>query len=91
MKSYLTKYRCIECGKEFDPNELHYLCDECGRDYLPGMPLKGVLEAVFNYEEIGRKWKQNPDPLLFSAVNPKFYPPLPVGNTPFFMVYILFL
>ncbi len=88
MKSYLTKYRCIECGKEFDPNELHYLCDECGRDYLPGMPLKGVLEAVFNYEEIGRKWKQNPDPLLFSAVNPKFYPPLPVGNTPFFRVNV---
>ena len=24
----------------------------------------------------------------FSAVNPKFYPPLPVGNTPFFRVRI---
>ncbi len=88
MKSYLLKYRCIECGKEFSPNELHYLCDECGRDYVPGMPLKGVLEAVFDYEEIGRKWKQKPEPLLFSAVNHEFYPPLPVGNTPFFKVSI---
>jgi len=88
MKSYLLKYRCIECGKEFNPNELHYLCDECGRDYVPGIPLKGVLEAVFDYEEIGRRWKQKPDPLLFSAVNPKFYPPLPVGNTPFFRVRV---
>ena len=88
MKSYLLKYRCIECGKEFNSKELHYLCDECGRDYVPGIPLKGVLEAVFDYEEIGRRWKQKPDPLLFSAVNPKFYPPLPVGNTPFFRVRI---
>jgi len=89
MKSYLLKYRCIECGKEFGPNELHYLCDECGRDYLPGMPLKGVLEAIFNYAEIGKRWKERPDPLLFSAVNPEFYPPLPVGNTPFFRTEIL--
>ena len=88
MKSYLLKYRCIECGKEFNSKELHYLCDECGRDYVPGIPLKGVLEAVFDYEEIGRRWKQKPDPLLFSAVNPKFYPPLPVGNTPFFRVRV---
>ena len=88
MKNYLLKYRCIECGKEFNSKELHYLCDECGRDYVPGIPLKGVLEAVFDYEEIGRRWKQKPDPLLFSAVNPKFYPPLPVGNTPFFRVRI---
>ena len=88
MKSYLLKYCCIECGKEFNSKELHYLCDECGRDYVPGIPLKGVLEAVFDYEEIGRRWKQKPDPLLFSAVNPKFYPPLPVGNTPFFRVRI---
>ena len=89
MKSNLSYYRCIECGKEFDTNELHYLCDECGRDYLPGMPLKGVLEAIFNYAEIGRRWKERPDPLLFSAVNPEFYPPLPVGNTPFFRTEIM--
>ena len=89
MKSYLLKYRCIECGKEFNSKELHYLCDECGRDYLPGMPLKGVLEAIFNYAEIGKRWKERPDPLLFSAVNPEFYPPLPVGNTPFFRTEIM--
>ena len=89
MKSNLSYYRCIECGKEFDPNELHYLCDECGRDYLPGMPLKGVLEAIFNYAEIGKRWKERPDPLLFSAVNPEFYPPLPVGNTHFFRTEIM--
>lgn len=89
MKSYLSYYRCIECGKELDTQKLHYLCDECGRDYLPGMPLKGVLEAIFNYAEIGKKWQEKPDPLLFSAVNPEFYPPLPVGNTPFFRTEIL--
>jgi hypothetical protein len=53
-----------------------------------GNAVKRCLEAVFDYEEIGRKWKQKPEPLLFSAVNPEFYPPLPVGNTPFFKVRI---
>lgn len=84
MSCYLSHYRCTQCGKEYDTNTLHYLCDSCSKDYKPGMPLLGVLEAVFDYQAIARKWKQKPDPLLFSAVDPKYYPPLPVGNTPYF-------
>jgi threonine synthase len=84
MANFLLAYRCIECGREFDPLQLNYLCPDCSRDYKPGMPLKGVLEAVFDYKKIARKWKTKPDPLLLSAVDPKFYPPLPVGNTPLY-------
>lgn len=84
MKSYLVAYRCIECGREFDPGDLNYLCPDCSRDYEPGMPLKGVLEAVFDYKKIARSWARKPDIRLFSAVDPKFYPPLPVGNTPLY-------
>jgi len=84
MSSYLVNYRCTQCGSEFDPAELHYLCPDCSKDYQPGMPLKGVLEAVLDYQKIAGKWKAKPDPLLFSAADPKFYPPLPVGNTPLY-------
>jgi len=84
MTNYLLAYRCTECGREFDPQQLNYLCPDCSKDYKPGMPLKGVLEAVFDYEKIARKWKIKPDILLFSAADPKFYPPMPVGNTPLY-------
>jgi threonine synthase len=49
------------------------------------MPLLGVLEAIFNYPAIREAWLQQPDIRLFSAVNPQFYPPIPVGDTPLFM------
>jgi len=48
------------------------------------MPLLGVLEAMFDYPAIAKAWMELPDPLLFSAVHPQFYPPIPVGNTPYF-------
>ncbi len=89
MHSYLLFYRCTRCSKEFGTDKLHYLCDDCSRDYTPGMPLKGVLEAVFDYEAIAKAWKEKPDPLLFSAVDPKFYPPIPVGGTAFFSPTLL--
>ncbi len=84
MSCFLSHYRCTQCGKEYAIDRLQYLCEDCSRDYKPGMPLLGVLEAVFDYKTIARKWKQKPDPLLLSAVDPKYFPPLPVGNTPYF-------
>ncbi len=84
MDNYFTHYRCTQCGKEFEPKGLHYLCDVCSRDYKPGMPLLGVLEAMFDYAAIHKAWLQEQDVRLFSAVNPQFYPPIPVGNTPYF-------
>lgn len=90
LTNFFTGFRCTMCGKEFAATELHYLCDECSRNYAPGMPLLGVLEACFDYAAIAQAWKKSPDPLLFSAVDPKFYPPLPVGNTPFFKAERLF-
>ena len=78
-------YRCFHCGKTFARDEVRYLCPECGKEYRPGEPLRGVLEAIFDYEYIAQKFdKQNPDWSLFSPVEPHFYPSYPVGNTPFF-------
>jgi threonine synthase len=76
-------YRCTDCGRTYARDEVRYLCPECGKDYRPGIPLLGVLEAVFDYEAIGAAFdRAAPDWNLFCAVEPEFHPPIPVGNTP---------
>ncbi len=62
-----------------------YLCPDCGQKYKPGIPLTGVLKAVFDYDFIKKKFKTKlPDWNLFSAIEPKYYPPYPLVPTPFF-------
>jgi len=76
-------YRCTDCGRTFARDEVRYLCPLCGPSYRPGIPLLGVLEAIFDYESIGHAFSQTkPDWSLFCAVEPEFHPPIPVGNTP---------
>jgi threonine synthase len=83
----MIKYKCTLCGKEYKRDEVKYLCPDCSKDYKPGIPLKGVLEVVFDYDYIKRKFgKSNPDWNLFSAVELEYFPKYPVGNTPFFKV-----
>ncbi|MFA5404110.1 MAG: threonine synthase [Ignavibacteria bacterium] len=81
------KYRCSTCGRVYSRDEVRYLCPDCSKDYKPGIPLRGVLEVVFDYEFIKKNFdKSNPDWNLFSAVEPEFFPNYPVGNTPFFKI-----
>jgi threonine synthase len=83
-------YQCSNCGKRYQRDEVRYVCPLCARDYRPGIPLIGVLSAQFDYAVIRRKFsKAKPDWNLFSAVEEKFYPPIPVGNTPFFQTAAL--
>ncbi len=78
-------YQCSNCGQRYQRDEVRYLCPLCSRDYRPGIPLIGVLSAQFDYGAIREKFrKERPDWNLFSAVEEKFFPPIPVGNTPFF-------
>lgn len=87
----MIKYRCTLCGKEYGRNEVRYLCPVCSKDYKPGEPLTGVLEVIFDYEYIKKYFdKSNPDWSLFSAVEKKYFPDFPVGNTPFFRAENLF-
>lgn len=87
-QTHFSHWQCRSCGKTFARDEVRYLCPDCSRDYRPGIPLIGVLEAIFDYEEIAGKYRpemsQNELTELFSAVSPEHYPALPVGNTPFF-------
>jgi len=78
-------YRCSVCRRRFGRDEVRYLCPECGKSYRPGMPLRGVLTAEFDYASIRRKFrKTRPDWSLFSAVEPRYFPPYEMGATPFF-------
>ncbi len=80
-------YRCFDCGRTYNRYRVRYLCPSCGEGYRPGRPLSGVLEAVFDYAAISKKFdKKKLDWSLFSAVEPRYYPDYPVGNTPFFKV-----
>ena len=76
-------YRCTDCSREYPRADVRYLCPTCGASYRPGIPLRGVLEAVFDVDALRPKFdRARPDWTLLSAVEPEFFPPLPVGRTP---------
>ena len=78
-------YRCNQCGKTYKRDEVQYLCPTCSADYRPGIPLKGVLLAEFDYALLRSRFdRSKPDWLPFIAVEKQFFPPFPHGNTPFF-------
>jgi threonine synthase len=78
-------YRCTRCGAHFERDEARYLCPLCGGSYRPGMPLNGVLSVEFDYASIRRKFrKSKPDWTLFTAVEPRYFPPYEMSPTPFF-------
>lgn len=81
MSAFL--YRCTDCRREYARDAVRYLCPTCGTSYRAGMPLVGVLEAVFDADEVRRRFdRARPDWAVLSAVEPSFFPPLVVGRTP---------
>jgi threonine synthase len=81
---YFKGYRCTLCRKEYERDEVQYLCPACGKDYKAGYPLSGVLEVIYDYRKIAEEWKKKPCLDLFSPVERRYYPEIPVGNTPFY-------
>jgi threonine synthase len=84
--SHFLHWRCTDCHKDYALDEVRYLCPDCSKDYRPGMPLPGVLEAVFDYHKIAKAWSARQDIALFNALDRQYYPSLPVGNTPLFRI-----
>jgi len=51
-------YKCFNCKTEFSSGliekEFHYLCPKCGKSEK-NKPLEGVLEVVYDYDELKKK------------------------------------
>ncbi len=73
-------YKCPACDAEYKIEPGRYLCDSCSAKQEPDRPLEGVLEC---------RWEGNftggADDIPL-PVDRKYFPPLPVGNTPLWQV-----
>ncbi len=68
-------YRCPTCGAEYEVVPGRYVCDACSAEQEPSRPLSGVLEVEWE----GDEGELGAVPL---PVEPEWFPPIPVGNTP---------
>ncbi len=77
--SGVFEYACVECGASYKREAVRYLCPSCSKSYVSKEPLRGVLEAVYDYEAAARAgdvWE------ALMPIGKEHFPPLPVGNTP---------
>ncbi|MDX9826321.1 MAG: pyridoxal-phosphate dependent enzyme [Spirochaetia bacterium] len=76
-------YACPSCGKTYDIEPGRYLCDQCAGSALPGQPLEGVLECRWEAGsgDADRKAAEE-GRLIPLPVEQRFFPSLPVGDTP---------
>ena len=85
-------YRCVNCGREYHDEHIRYLCPECRRHQNQEEAPKGVLEVHYPYSRIKEK---HPDFQslkasgfldLYPIKSLNSFPPLRVGQTPFYEV-----
>ncbi|MBI9103137.1 MAG: threonine synthase [Spirochaetales bacterium] len=74
MKGILV---CSQCGRELPLLPEHMVCPDCSATQKGDEPLRGVLEVRLS-GELPENW-ENED---FLPVEKKWFPPIPVGNTP---------
>lgn len=91
---HFSHWQCTSCGRKYQRDEVTYLCPTCSIDYKPGMPLPGVLEAYLDYPALAqeldfadyRNLSLKDFVQRFTVLESRHFPPLPVGETPFFPV-----
>ncbi len=80
MKFY---YRCTECGLTFDIKPDVTLCPSCKSSQKPNRPLRGVLETICEGKpQIDPKDNPNKFIHCLLPVEQRYFPSIPVGNTP---------
>lgn len=77
MKWY---YRCPVCEATYDIEPGRYLCDRCSSGQQPDRPLAGILEA--EWDDAGIDGEIADGATIPLPVAGKWFPPIPVGNTP---------
>lgn len=70
-------YRCSECSTRFDIDPHLSVCPSCSAGQEKDQPLRGILEVELHGKTGG---KAHTHELL--PIEKKFFPPVPVGNTP---------
>lgn len=71
-------YRCPSCGAEYAIEPGRYLCDECAAKRKPDRPLEGVLECVWEASASAEAEAER----IPLPVEDRYFPPIPVGDTP---------
>ncbi len=79
-------YRCTECDRQFDITPDRMLCPDCSQRQQPNRPLRGILEVGLRGELQG-PWPAGATTLSLPyaellPVEPRYFPAVPVGNTP---------
>jgi len=83
-------YRCVNCNREYDPDNVQYLCPVCEKDNKQGFPPKGVLKVVYDYTSLKHQSKgfQFLKESHFADILPiqeiKSMPGLRIGDTPLY-------
>jgi len=70
-------YICSECGRRFAIEPDRMVCPQCSLDQAPDEPLRGVLEVELTGAVLA-DWTI----ASLLPVEERFFPPIPVGNTP---------
>ncbi len=71
-------YICSECGQRFDIDPRRCVCPFCSERQADDQPLSGVLEVELQGTTSGKEV----DVAELLPVESRFFPPIPVGNTP---------
>ncbi|MDO8897366.1 MAG: threonine synthase [Bacteroidales bacterium] len=83
-------YQCSNCNKTYAAIDVMYLCPECEKQNTSDQPPNGVLNVVYDYDNIRKKHpafkslqrQQWLDLLPLNSI--KSFPPLHIGNTPIY-------
>ncbi len=70
-------YQCSECGRKYEITPDRMLCPECSKLQEPDKPLRGILEVAFDGH-----FHHQPKMSDLLPVEKKYFPRIPVGNTP---------
>jgi threonine synthase len=71
-------YICSQCGRRFAIDPQQYVCPDCSKHQIDNQPLAGVLEVELQ----GTAAAGDLDISALLPVEARFFPPIPVGNTP---------
>lgn len=87
-------YKCCDCGRDFFTDDVIYLCPHCEKENESSLPPHGVLNVLYDYEEIKKKYSretyqrllQNNFLDLLPISSNKSFSFLKVGNTPCYKI-----